>query len=186
MTLDEMIVGVLAQMHRPYDGATMDEWRTRIKLYLNEALCDLTAALRPWRRETVRIEGGCVNTALLSRHCIKVLELCVDGRRRTFFYNGRLDCLGVPGIISGEAVLCYRYMPPALENPDDTPDLPAECHPLLVTYAVARERTQWDGQSLNGASAGFALYEAQRGRVRKTLGEPLGYGFFNKGGEKGE
>lgn len=181
MTLQEMIAGVLQELHRASDAQTIADWRGRLTVYINEAIVDVTAALRPWRREIVRIENGYFCTDKLSRKCAKALELRINGVRTPFYYGGEAETLCVPGVGTASAELCYRYTPPSLSELTDVPDLPAECHPLLVTYAAARERMQADGASQGSASIGFSLYETQRRRTRKSVGEPLGYAIFNQG-----
>ncbi|MCL2670743.1 MAG: hypothetical protein FWF10_01750 [Clostridiales bacterium] len=179
MTLQELIAGVLQELHRASDTATVAEWRPRLTVYINEALTDVTVALRPWRREAVQIVDGRVDTTVLSRKCAKALELRIGGQRRPFYYGGEESSLCVPGTKDATAELCYRYTPPPLAELTDVPDLPAECHALLITYAAARERMQMDGVSQNAASIGFSLYETQRRRARAGSGEAIGYSIFN-------
>ncbi|MCL2695267.1 MAG: hypothetical protein FWE69_02960 [Clostridiales bacterium] len=180
MTLQDIIKGVLAELHRPTDTATVEQWRERLTLYANEAVADLTAAFRPWRRDEVTLAGHVVNITSLSARCLKVLALELNGQRLPYYYGAGLNTLCVPGQKDGRPWISYRYCPKELVALTDVPELPAQCHPLIVTYVAARERVNFDAGSQSGAKLNFSLYETQKRRVKSDLGEPDGHRLYNR------
>ena len=181
VTLQDIIKGVLAELHRPTDAVTVEQWQKRLCLYANEAIADLTAAFRPWRRDEVVLKDHRVDLSTLPARCIKVLTLELNGQRLPFYYGGTLATLCVPGQKEGLPMLAYRYGPEPLAALTDVPDLPEPCHPLIVTYAAARERVNFDTSSQSGARLNFSLYETQKRRVKVDFGEPAGYRLYNQG-----
>jgi len=179
MTLADIIEGVLAELHRPTDPTTVEQWRERLTLYANEAVADLTHAFRPWRRDAVALVDHRVDLSALPARCVKVLALESDGKRLPYYYGAGLSTLCVPGQKDGSPVVSYRYSPPELSALSDVPDLPAQCHPLILTYVAARERVNFDQGSQSGAKLNFSLYETQKRRVKGDLGEPIGHRLYN-------
>ena len=58
MTGQTLIELILRRLDRPTDSATVALYRERLLGYLNEAILDLTASLRPWRRDVLPVIGG--------------------------------------------------------------------------------------------------------------------------------
>ena len=76
--------------------------------------------------------------------------------------------------------MVYRYLPAALENPNDVPQLPAACHPLIVLYMVARFQMHSDASGLSQSNLLMSLYERRKRRLRMDLDEPYGCTILNR------
>ncbi len=177
MNLKQLIIATLHELQRPTDSATVAQWQDRLTLYINEAIADIGVYLRPWRRSPLAVVNGRLDLTQLPYLCTKVLAVeDGDGRRVVFYYGASVAELAVRGIPDGELYVVYRYAPRTLSGEFDEPELPAFCHPLIVTYAVARERCHMDGVSQGSAQLNFTLYETQKRRLRYDFDEPSGYG----------
>ena len=122
MTTLKLMEATLRKLDRPTDTATVTLYKERLLGYLNEALLDLTAELRPWRRDTVTVTGGQAELSGLPHACLKVLAARVDGQRRLFYYGSTRGTLLFPGMEDGTVELTYRYQPALLSELTDKGD----------------------------------------------------------------
>ena len=135
--------------------------------YLNEALLDLTAEFRPWRRDELTVQNGQAELSDLPCACLKVLSAFVGGQRRLFYYGSTRGTLLFPGMENGTAEITYRYLPALLQELTDEPALSEPLQELLVEYAAARERSRFDAASPNAAKLDLTLYREMRGRLKR-------------------
>ena len=177
MNLKQLVIATLHELARPTDSQTVAQWQDRLMLYINEAIADIGMTLRPWRRSALAVTGGRAELAGLPSVCTKVLGVeTAEGHRAVYYYGSGVSELVLPGMTEGTVSVVYRYAPRMLAGEFDEPELPAYCHPLIVTYAVARERCHMDGVSQEAAQLNFSLYETQKRRLRYDCDEPAGYG----------
>ena len=177
MNLKQLIIATLHELQRPVDSATVAQWQERLTLYINEAIADVGVYLRPWRRNELAVTDGRLDLSQLPYLCTKVLAVeDGDGRRLAFYDGASVAELIVKNVPDPTLYVVYRYAPRTLHGEFDEPELPAFCHPLIVTYAVARERCHMDGVSQGSAQLNFTLYETQKRRLRHDFDEPSGYG----------
>ena len=179
MTLIELILAALDELERPHDADTIALWRERLTAYANEAVSDLFAAFRPWRRETLTPVNGVLHLCELSLPCGKVLGLEDGGMRIPFHYGTDADELIVPGWGEKPLTVVYRYAPGVLKNDADTTTLPSVCDPLIVLYMVARDRAHGDLAAQNGSRLRLSLYEAQKRRLKLDYGRASGWKICN-------
>ena len=140
--------------------------------YLNEAMQDLTAEFRPWRRDTLTVTGGQAELSTLPCACLKVLSARVDDERRLFYYGSTRGTLLFPGMGAGTAEITYRYQPAMLSELTDEPQLPEGMQGLLVEYAAARERSRFDAASQNAARLDLTLYRDLKGKLKRNYPAP--------------
>ena len=177
MNLKQLIIGTLHELQRPVDSATVEQWQDRLTLYINEAIADIGVYLRPWKRSALTPVNGHLDLSLLPYVCTKVLAVeDGEGRRLAFCYGANVGELVVRNVPGDALFVVYRYVPRTLRSEFDEPELPAFCHPLIITYAVARERCHTDSVSQGAAQLNFTLYETQKRRLRYDFDEPSGYG----------
>ena len=167
MTTLELIQMTLRKLDRPTDNDTAALYRERFVGYLNEALLDLTAEFRPWRRDTLTVTDGQAELSDLPRTCLKVLAARVDGQRRLFYYGSTQGTILFPGMGDGTVEITYRYLPALLGELTDEPQLPEEIQELLAEYAAARERSRFDAASQNAARLDLTLYRELKGQLRR-------------------
>ena len=172
MTTLELMKMTLRKLDRPTDNDTVDLYKERLMGYLNEALLDLTAEFRPWRRDTLTVTGGQAELTGLPRACLKVLAARVDGERRLFYYGSTRGTLLFPGMEDGTVEITYRYQPDLLSELTDEPQLPEGLQGLLVEYAAARERSRFDAASQNAARLDLTLYRDMKGKLRRGYPAP--------------
>ena len=172
MTTQKLMELTLRKLDRPIDSNTLALYKERLLGYLNEALLDLTAEFRPWRRDTVTVTGGQVDLDLLPRTCLKVLAARIDGRRRLFYYGSTRGTLLFPGMEDGTVELTYRYQPALLAELTDEPQLSEGLQGLLVEYAAARERSRFDAASQNAARLDLALYQELKRNLKRGYPAP--------------
>lgn len=172
MTLQVLIELTLRELHRPTDAITTDQWCDRLTRYANEAITDITASFRPWRRDVLDLLGGHVDLCCLPLTCQKVISLERDGKRLPFYYGSSTGELLVKNVPDGDVTITYRYIPPELVALDDQPLLPEFLHPLIVTYMVARERIQLDSTAQSGSKLNLSVYETLKRRFRICMDEP--------------
>ena len=172
MTALQLIKAVLRKLDRPTDNDTVALYTERLLGYLNEAMLDLTAEFRPWRRDTLAVTGGQAELSSLPRACLKVLSAHVDGQRRLFYYGATRETLLFPGMGDGTAELTYRYQPELLSELTDEPQLPEGLQGLLVEYAAARERSRFDAASQNAARLDLTLYRDLKGKLKRNYPAP--------------
>ena len=172
MTTQKLMEMILRKLDRPTDSDTVALYKERLLGYLNEAMLDLAAELRPWRRDTLTVTGGQVELDHLPRTCLKVLAARIDGQRRLFYYGSTRDTLLFPGVESGTVELTYRYQPELLAELTDEPQLPEGIQGLLVEYAAARERSRFDAASQNAARLDLTLYREMVGKLRRGYPTP--------------
>ena len=58
MTTLQLMKAVLRKLDRPTDDDTVALYKERLLGYLNEAMLDLTAEFRPWRRDALTVANG--------------------------------------------------------------------------------------------------------------------------------
>ena len=163
MTTLELIKMTLRKLDRPTDNDTVALYKERLLGYLNEAMLDLTAELRPWRRDTLAVTSGQADLSGLPRVCLKVL---------LFYYGATRSTLLFPGVGDGTVEITYRYQPDQLAELTDEPQLPAGLQGLLVEYAAARERGRFDAASQNAARLDLTLYRELKGKLRRNYPAP--------------
>lgn len=180
MTLKELLTGALQQLDRNTDSQTLELWRDKLTQYFNDAIIDLTGALRPRRTDPLEIVDGQVDTSQLPRTCIKILALKRGETRLPFYYGVGTGILHVPGASDGPIDVTYRCLPPLLGADTDVPELPEWCHGALISYAVGRERAAGDSMSVNAARACFEIYFQAKRNVRAECGEWDAYRMENQ------
>ncbi len=169
LTLMEM---TLRKLDRPTDNATLALYRERLLGYLNEALLDLTAEFRPWRRDNLTVSDGQADLSGLPRNCLKVLAVRIEKQRVLFYYGTTRDILLFPGVKDGTAEITYRYQPAQLVELTDQVQLPLGLQGLLVEYAAARERSRFDAASQNAARLDLTLYRDMKTKLKRTYAAP--------------
>ena len=172
MTTLKLMEMTLRKLDRPTDNDTVALYKERLLGYLNEAMLDLTAELRPWRRDTLTVANGQAELGRLPRTCLKVLAARVEGQRRLFYYGSTRGTLLFPGMEAGTVELTYRYQPALLAELSDEPQLPEGWQGLLVEYAAARERSRFDAASQNAAKLDLTLYRELKGKLRRGYPAP--------------
>ena len=172
MTTLKLMEMTLRKLDRPTDSDTVALYKERLLGYLNEALLDLTAEFRPWRRDTVTVTNGQAELSGLPRACLKVLAARVDDQRRLFYYGSTRGTLLFPGMADGTVELTYRYQPALLTELTDEPQLPEGLQGLLVEYAAARERSRFDAASQNAARMDLTLYREMKGKLKRGYPAP--------------
>ena len=111
MTLQELLTSALQQLGRGTDAQTLESWRDKLTRYLNDAVDDLAAVIRPRRTDTAALENGVLRLSALPRRCIKVLSVARGDKRYPFYYGTGTDNIRVPGLKDGDVLVCYRYAP---------------------------------------------------------------------------
>jgi hypothetical protein len=178
--LSELLELALAELDHPSDTAALDLWREKLKLFANDAIDDLTRSLRPWRRDPAVLSNGTVDLSTLPYPVSKALGVERKGLRIPFYYGTDVTRVHVKGVEDGPVDVVYRYLPAALENPNDVPQLPAACHPLIVLYMVARFQMHSDASGLSQSNLLMSLYERRKRRLRMDLDEPYGCTILNR------
>lgn len=166
MTLREMLVGTLLQLDQKTDEATISQWRDKLTRFINDAIVDLTSELQPRRTDVLLLESGNLDLSKLPRPIIKAISLARGGTRIPYYYGANTDSLRVPATTDGEILVTYRYMPFPLKNDNDEPELPEWSHGAIIGYAVGRERSAGDANSVSAARACFELYNAAKRMMR--------------------
>lgn len=181
MELLTIIKKSMALVGLPDDEETLALWRPKLVYWCNEGLCDLGLSLRPWaREEAVLQEGGILPTYGLHHNCIKVLGIEKEGKRIAFYYAGSTRNVLIPGLKAGDKVeVVYRYMPRAIEEDTQTPELPEECQNMLISYIAAKERAQLDAGAYNVGRFNLALYEQQKQHWLRNQVGPFENRFYN-------
>lgn len=174
MTTLKLMEAVLRKLDRPTDNDTVALYKDRLLGYLNEALLDLTAEFRPWRRDALTVAGGQAELSDLPQTCLKVLAARVDGERRLFYYGSTRGTLLFPGMEEGTVELTYRYQPELLTLLTDEPQLPEALQELMAEYAAARERARFDAASQNAARLDMSLYRELKGKLKRAYPAPDG------------
>ena len=179
MTTLELMEMTLRKLDRPTDDSTVALYQERLMGYLNEALLDLTAEFRPWRRDELTVQNGQAELSDLPCACLKVLSAFVDGQRRLFYYGSTRGTLLFPGVEGGTAQITYRYQPAPLTELSDEPQLPEGWQGLLAEYAAARERSRFDSASQNAAKLDLTLYREVKERLKRGHPAPDLSRFYN-------
>ena len=172
MTVQKLMEMTLRKLDRPTDSDTLALYEERLLGYLNEAMTDLAAELRPWRRDSVTVAGGQAELSGLPRTCLKVLAVRVHGARRLFYYGSTRGTLRFLDMEDGTAEVTYRYQPARLTALTDEPQLPEELQEMMVEYAAARERSRFDAASQNAARLDLTLYRDLKGKLKRNYPAP--------------
>ena len=175
-----LIQAALGELEHPEDTAALPLWKETLLRFANEALVDLYETFRPWRRDPLPLQNGTLDLSTLLYTVGKVLGVERSGMRVPFFFSGDTNTLRVPGVPDGTMTVVYRYLPKALTEDDDEPELPAACHPLIVLYMVGRFSMVNDAQGLNHTSAALSLYETRKRRLKLDFDEPTDYQITNR------
>lgn len=138
MTLIHMIKLALAQMGEDSGANEIDEFRTLLTAYINEAYMEICQEKKQkFRQEGLLFSNGRAAISALARDAVRVLEvknesecpLCFEVAADQIFIDHQDDV---------SCVVSYLYLPPLLSSDLDEPDMTErECH-LLVDYATYR------------------------------------------------
>jgi len=179
LTLNEIITAALSELNRGQDAQSMQVWRDKLTGFANEAIIDLAGVLHPRRTEAAQVLEGHLESNSLEYPCTKIIAIHQNGMR-TAFVQGPSSTKVKVLCKDGPIQVTYRYLPPPLKLPNDVPALTPECHPLIVTYVVARERTSGDVSTQRGANIYFELYNMGKRTLRCNLGEDDAYSIVNR------
>lgn len=182
MTLNDILVAALMQLDRGHDAQTLDIWRDKLTRFANDAVVELAGTVKPQRTETVLLTGDGFLLSDLSRRCVKLLCAKKNGKRLGFLAelgNGRVR-IAPSADREQQAEITYQYLPPELSSPTDVPELPEQCHPLIVTYVVGRERASGDPSTQRGANVYFQMFQAGKSALRPHLGDAENYRILNR------
>ena len=177
MTLNDIILGALAQLDRGQDEETVSIWWNKLARFANDGIADLAMQIKPRRKENVTLSGGLAgtaqfNTALLARRCVKVLAIRENGLELAFSRAKETGFVRIPDASPGAGVeLEYRFLPDEISEAADVPELPELCHALIITYTVARERASGDVNLQRGGNIYFQMYENGKKGLKRHLGE---------------
>lgn len=182
MTLQELLTASLQQLDRGTDAQTLENWRDKLTRYLNDAVLDLSAMLKPRRTDNALLQDGKIDLSALPRRCVKVLTLTRGARRFPFYYGAGTDLIHVPAVSDGEIAVCYRYLPEPMRADTDEPDLPEmfDVDGAIILYAVGRERAAGDAASIGAARGCFELYQLAKRNLFAHAGEAEAYRFENR------
>ena len=180
MTLSELIAAALSELDHPENTAALPLWQEKLERFANEAIVDMTASFRPWRRDPLPLQNGTLTLSALPYRVGKVLGVERGGVRVPFYYGPDVGTLRVPGVPDGPLNVVYRYLPKPLLEDTDEPELPAACHPLIVMYMVGRFTMHEDGQGLAQANMMMSLYETRKRRLKLDFDEPAGYAICHR------
>ena len=164
MTLNEIIISALAQLDRGHDAKNVEIYRERFTRYANDAQDDLALSLGLTKTETRPASMGVFDLNMLSRRCLRIECVCQRGHEVPFRDGHAMGTLLLP--YDEPAEITYRYLPRRLESLNDRSELPDYMHPLLVIYAVARERMGGDVSTQSGANIYLSMYNASKAKLR--------------------
>ena len=180
MTLNDIIVSALIQTGHGHDAQTMDIWRDKLTLFANDAIVDLSNYIKPTKTERVSINGGEIDCLNLSRECVRVMKVKINGSDVPFYESEtKIGSVRVDSA-DGEADITYRFIPKRLSNASDEPELGEAAGQLIVTYVVARERASGDAANQRGGNIYFQLYEAGKSKLRPHMGADDSYLIRNR------
>jgi len=179
MTLVDIITRSLIELNRGTDAQSMEEWRTKLTIFANDAVQELAEHMELRRTETVTAEDGKILVKSLQRPCIKVVDVRQNGG--TIAFTQAENSYEVNVSSNGEMEVEYRYAPLEMANDNDEPDIPAYLQRLIVSYVVYREHMTADPTMQRRADPFFQLHEQGKRKARKTLGETDTYTIYNAG-----
>ncbi len=173
MTLNDILVASLAQLDRGHDAQTLDTWRDKLTLFVNDAVKDIAAAIPQKRREKVKLIGGRIQTESLSRECLRVYRVIINGADVEFTdgeETGAVYIENAQRLSVNDVEVLYAFAPRTLTSPTDVPELPEICHGLIVCYVVGRERASGDVSTQSGSNPYMRLYENGKSALRQRAG----------------
>lgn len=178
MTLNEIIVAALQQLKRGKDSQTIESYRGAFTQYANMAQQDLAKHFPQYRTDPVTLEDGGFAVSCLPRWCTKVIGVTQNGNPVAFDAGAETGLIAVAA--QGEVLVRYRTLPRPLENTTDSPDLPAQLHPAIVSYVVASDRAEGDASTQGGSALYFRIYQEQKRQLlRGGYGTPGSYRIEN-------
>lgn len=178
MTLNDILVASLAQLDRGHDAQTVEIYRSRLIRYINDAQSDLADAVALTRRDTVVPAAGVVRLTELPRVCRRVEKVEQLGKSVPFRAGDEPNTLFLP--YDAPASITYRCEPSPLKNADDVSELNESLHPLLVNYAVGRERMGGDVSTQSGGNIYLSMYSAAKQRLKGYLKADDSFRIVNK------
>ena len=182
MTLNDILVAALMQLDRGHDAQTLDIWRDKFTRFANDAVKELSSVIKPQRTELIGLTDGSFPLEALSRGCTRIVSIMQKGRKLGFLEelgSGRIRVS--PSASKNQQVeVTYCCIPAELSSPTDEPELPAGCHPLIVTYVVGRERAGGDAATQSGANVYFQMFQAGKSALRPHVGGADNYKILNR------
>lgn len=177
MTLNDIISSSLTMLERGADAQTIDHYRAQFTKYANDAVFELARRFKQQRRETVALMDGTFDVAQLSRECLRVTQVLVDGKPVLYRQNPwGSGVFRVAASGAEEAEVHYRFVPRDMESSTDVPELPAYMHRLIPYYVAACQRCGGDPDTQGTSSAHFALFNSMVSNLqRETRGEPQSF-----------
>lgn len=182
MTLNDILVAALMQLDRGHDAQTLDIWRDKLTRFANDAVTELAGAVKPQRTENVELTGDGFLLSALSRRCEKILAVRENGKRIGFLEELGSGRIRLPHAREKRksVEVDYRFVPRELSSPTDVPELPEQCHPLIVTYVTGRERASGDPAAQQGANVYFQMFQAGKAALRPHVGGADNYRIVNR------
>jgi hypothetical protein len=169
MTLREIIEAALLQLGRGSDSASVDKWKAKLTVFVNDAIRDIATAFPLIRTKSARIVGTTVDLSQLDRLCMKVVGVSQEGFPLNYSVNEAAGIVSVRGV--GNVDVTYRYVPNVITALESSPEVPEQLHGLIVIYAVARERMSGDKATQSGANIYLQMYETAKARFISAFRE---------------
>lgn len=182
MTLNDILVAALMQLDRGHDAQTLDIWRDKLTRFANDAMAELCTAVKPKRTEVISAPDNTFLIGDLERDCVKLISVKKNGKELSFLAEpaaGRV-ILSPTADRTENVEVTYQCMPMELSSPTDVPELPAQCHPLIVTYVVGRERASGDPAAQRGANVYFQMFQAGKATLKPHFGDVQNYRILNR------
>lgn len=178
MTLNDIISAALLMLERGTDAQTIENYRDQFTKYANDAVYEISLRFKQQKKETVPLIERSFSVSDLSRDCLRVTEVLVNGKKVDYWQDphGSGTFKVAANDEAEEAVVAYRYVPKEMTSPTDVPELPDYQHRLIPYYVVACQRCGGDPSTQDTASAHFALFNNKVSQLqRETRAEPRSY-----------
>ena len=148
-----------------------------LDIYLNEGYHNMESRAYKQRvTETFAVEEGSIPFTALKRLPTRILDARrEDGVPVLAWVDEEKRCV-LTTLQEGTVTLRYRYLSRALEDPDDSPALPAIAHQALADWATWRLYTNGNPQKQNRGQSFRARYEEVLRTVRAMGSQEPGYG----------
>lgn len=176
MTLANIIRRALIELSRGTDAQSTEAWREKLTMFANDAVQDLCEHLELRKEIKSTVTDGALT---VPERCLKIVDVRRDGRSLVF--NQSPDSKAVSVAEDGEVDVEYRYAPAELKDDIDTPDIPEHLHRLIVSYVVYREHLTADPSMQRRSDAFYQLYESEKRKARKNMGEADTFRIYNTG-----
>jgi hypothetical protein len=166
MTLTEITSLALSRLNRT--SGNTGKYEELFALYANDAIRSIAEKYQAVKAETVALSNASFNVSALSNDLFAIVRI-LDSEGNTLEFDVPDDEETGKIVVTTEessVKVVYRFVPDAIKNSQDVPDIPERYHGMIVYWVAGCELSNGEDVSMAAASSNFQMFNRELSKVR--------------------